>query len=261
MDFCMHCMAGYVDERGFCRRCHKPPNDFNRNPEAPPFIFPLRQGRYYLGDVLGQGGFGITYQAWDTVQRKRVAVKEFFPKGASVRDPVSYIQRLAPREDGGSLGDYYEHVKRNFFEEARLIYSLRDLPEIFTIYECFEELGTVFYSMEFLVGETLEQFSKRLGHVTWERIAPYIRDVAQSLQTLHERNLIHRDISPDNIMIDTNGKVWLLDLGAARVLNVNRELPNVSQVTHMVFKEGFSPPEQYTDAEKIGFGITYSKRH
>ena len=202
-------MSGYLDEHGICRHCRMQSGNPNRNPDALPYGFPLRQGRYRLGDVLGQGGFGITYQAWDAKQRRRVALKEFFPKGAVARDPASHIQRLVTREDGSVWADYYDHVKQRFYDEARIIYNLRDIPEIFTIYDYFEELNAAFYSMEFLEGETLGEMAKRMGHVTWSKIAPYIWDVTRSLEMIHRKDQIHRDVSPDNIFVQRNGQAKL----------------------------------------------------
>lgn len=144
---CIHCMQGVV-LRGVCTSCGKPETEDAQRPiNALPVRYLLGQKQYELGRVLGSGGYGITYLAWDQKGERRVAVKELFPahavrRGENGRDVVVTQGQQ----------QYFQHVKQRFCEEAQALYGLKNVPEVIDVYRLFEENGTAYYVMEYLEG-------------------------------------------------------------------------------------------------------------
>lgn len=200
----------------------------------------LGQGRFVLERVLGTGGFGITYQAYDRSAWQTVAIKELYPRG--------YLERNAKTgmltETEGKQ-QQFKRMRQRFKEEAQVIYSFRDRPEILKVYALFDENNTSYYVMEFLTGESLQNRIEREGKCGW----PFLREIAwtvlNSIRILHERNLIHRDISPDNIFLQKDGGVKLIDFGSVR---------NYVEADHFttILKDHFAPPEQYVQKSAQG---------
>lgn len=193
----------------------------------------LCQDRYTVEKVLGMGGFGITYQAFDQKTGRTVAVKELYPRWYAKRDRQSgRLTAVKGKEEA------FLQVRNRFTEEAQVIYSFRDRPEILKVYTQFEENGTSYYVMEFLTGESLQKRLDREGKCGWAFLREIAWPVLNSIQILHERNLIHRDISPDNIFLQKDGGVKLIDFGSVR---------NYARADHFttILKDHFAPPEQY----------------
>ena len=226
---CLHCMSGYVQD-GVCQRCGQADTDKNRIASALPYGYSL--GQYRLGEILGQGGFGITYHAWDMGAGRPVAVKEFFPVGCVSRNRDGTL-RVVPEK-----AQYFRHIKQRFQEEAQLIYSLRNYPEIFQIYSLFAYHGTVFYAMEYLKGENLNSYLCRKGHLEWDELKDAIWGTLLCLRILHEHHLIHRDISPDNIFLLASGGAKLIDFGSVRNYQTSDHFTGI-------FKASMAPPEMY----------------
>ena len=226
---CLHCMSGYVKD-GVCQRCGQADSDKNRIAAALPYGYSL--GQYRLGEVLGQGGFGITYHAWDMRASRPAAVKEFFPVGCVSRERDGTL-RVVPEK-----AQYFQHVRQRFQEEAQLIYNLRNHPEIFKIYSLFASHGTVCYAMEYLKGENLDSLLRRKGHLEWEDLKDAIWGALLCLRVLHEHHLIHRDISPDNIFLLSGGGAKLIDFGSVRNYRTSDHFTGI-------FKVSLAPPEMY----------------
>ncbi|MEY8391614.1 FHA domain-containing protein [Lachnospiraceae bacterium] len=231
---CIHCMAG-IDCADFCASCKKPAFWQKERPcDALPARYLLCQKQYYLGDVLGSGGFGITYLAWDNKYRRRVAVKELFPRYAAARN----------RQNGHITASeahlrQFLHVKKRFCQEAQALYELRDVPEIIDVYHLFEENGTAYYVMEYLEGRDLKKYIGECGRIPWTQMVKPLTMILRALHALHRKNLIHRDISPDNIFFRKDGGAKLIDFGSARSMNTD-------QMTK-ILKERFAPYEQFED--------------
>lgn len=230
-DLCPNCMAGIL-KNGVCTACGKPPLDQKRPGDALPLGYQLRN--YRLGKVLGHGGFGITYLAWDCKRDIRVAVKELAPSGAVTRDQTSGSFQV-----NGEKQAYFQHVKKRFREEAQTIYKLGSYEEIIRVFDLFDTLGTSYYVMEYLDGEDFRRIVSHTGKLSWEQIQRPVWDALKTLKILHNNQLIHRDISPDNIFLLKDGRTKLIDFGSVR-----RE-----RAGHFttILKQEYAPVEQFQE--------------
>lgn len=194
--------------------------------------------KYIIEKTLGEGGFGITYLATDTSLDIKVAIKEYFPAGFVIRDSehsntVSYFS--------GDKQDVFISGKDKFIKEARVLGKLSHLPGIVSVRDYFEENRTAYIVMEYLDGITLKDYLlQKGGMISIEHTLRLLEPVLLSLTEVHNQGLIHRDISPDNIMIMPNNQVKLLDFGAARNID-NLDAKSLS----VLLKPGYAPEEQY----------------
>lgn len=205
----------------------------------------LLDGRYLVGRVLGSGGFGITYKAYD-IKRKRIcAIKEYVPLGMVSRTSGSTMLILS--EQG--YGDQFDHGKKRFMDEANVLKSLDYNPVVAKIFDYFYENGTSYFVMEYVDGYTLSQLlNKHGGKIPYEELIHIIIQVSEGLDVVHTKsNLFHRDISPDNILVKKNGEIRLIDFGNAKFIS-NMENQNLS----IVLKQGYAPLEQYSSTSKQG---------
>ena len=197
----------------------------------------LKRGDYRIIEVLGQGGFGITYLALQVKLNRKVAIKEFFMKDLCNRD-----------DDGshvsvGSAGskDLVERFKQKFLKEAGLIASF-DNTNIIRIYDVFEENGTAYYVMEYLEGKSLKALVDESGALPEDVAVKYIRQVAGALKEVHENNLLHLDVKPANIMLDKKGNAVLIDFGISKHYD---EAGHQTSSAGVGISEGYAPIEQY----------------
>lgn len=227
---CMHCMKGKVIG-GRCTNCGRAPETAqDRCPAALPLNTRLH-GRYYLGDVLGQGGFGITYIAWDTKANRRVAIKELYPTNDVYRENHRTVAVRPGQET------YFAHVFQCFANEAKVLMELQH-EGVVRVYHLFEENNTVYYVMEYLEGSDLSAKLGKEGTQTWPEMEQIVRDILSALESLHRRGLIHRDISPDNIFLTTQGRAMLIDFGSVRNYQGKHSFT-------VFLKHNFAPWEQY----------------
>jgi len=193
-------------------------------------------GRYMVIQVLGAGGFGVTYKVLDQAEKKVCAMKEYMPRDIAHRSPGS--QEIRPLSE--SRREQYKKFHDQFYKEAQTIYSLRGHPNIVEIRHLFYENNTVYYVMEYVEGTDMKQLLKNSGgKLRWEEIKPLLEQVVTGLSYVHASGLIHCDISPDNIFLVNGGKVKLLDFGAAR-----STLRGSVETSVIVAKPGFAPYEQ-----------------
>ena len=218
---CPHC--GYVPEGKAVDYALRPGSILN--------------GKYLVGRVLGQGGFGITYIGWDLALERKVAIKEYFPSGQVVRQNgassllwYSTEQAESARESGMEM----------FLKEARKMNKVRKIPQVVQVLDLFQDNETAYIAMDFVEGENLKQYLKRTGPLSWEQMQDIFLPVIQAMEQVHRAGLIHRDLSPDNLMLLPDGGVQILDLGAAKDLSINSGASSMQ-----VAKGGFSPLEQY----------------
>lgn len=194
-------------------------------------------GKYMLGRALGQGGFGITYIAWDLLGERRVAIKEYYPSSNATRQLDRYT--VCPFTGSGST-EAFEKGRAKFSEEARKLTQFGDVSGIVSAYDFFEENGTAYIVMEYLEGRTLkEELNARGKPMSVEEALNVLTPVCEALEAVHAAGFIHRDISPDNIMLTPDG-AKLLDFGAARAFSLQGERSNTVNV-----KMGYAPQEQY----------------
>lgn len=207
-------------------------------PPPPLFALPrgtsLQKGRYTIEEVLGAGGWGITYKAHDEKLGRTVAIKELFLLELCVRQQ----QGVYPLPNLGQQG--YSEYKRRLLREAQLLASLNH-PGIVKVYDQFEENNTAYMVMEFVEGRTLEEELKAIGGpMSEQKAVAYILQVCEALKVIHGKNYLHRDIKPSNIMVRNDGSVVLIDFGIARQFAGGR----AQSMTHVIGTPLYGAPEQ-----------------
>lgn len=196
--------------------------------------------QYCIGSVLGCGGFGITYMAWDQKHNCKVAVKEFFPRHLAARSPGNTAVRIYPGRSAE-----FSHAKLRFQQEAEALYELRSIPEVINVVRLFEENGTAYYVMELLAGQDLKKYLAANGVLSWEGLQGATAMILRALNAVHRRQMIHRDISPDNIFMLQGGGAKLIDFGNARRYMSSGPLTKI-------IKTRFAPVEQLQDDGRQG---------
>ena len=205
----------------------------------------ILRGKYLVGSMLGQGGFGITYIGWDLALNRKVAIKEYFPSTYVSRDvEFSTVLQWYPShqaQEARSMG------KDLFLKEARKMNLVDSIPQVVHVQELFEDNQTAYIVMNYIPGENLEKRLLRTGPLSWKQVQELLLPVAGVMQKVHEAGLVHRDLSPDNLMIQPDGSIRILDLGAAKDLNLHSGVSSMQ-----VAKGGFSPIEQYIQKGNSG---------
>lgn len=234
MNRCYTCMQEVESETGVCPYCKAPleVSDFPKHHIAPGTL--LGDGRYMVGNALGEGGFGITYVGLDRQLQMKVAIKEYYPTGLVTRVEGNTVENITSQEAMVSFGE----GRNKFLNEARTLAGFFSEQGIVSVLNFFESNNTAYIVMEYLEGETLKSYLKRKGRLEPKEAVSLLRPIIDSLAVIHKANLIHRDISPDNIMIIKNG-IKLLDFGAARSYGDDNKSKSV------MLKEGYAPEEQY----------------
>ena len=199
-------------------------------------------GQYVIEKILGQGGFGITYQANDHKNGRKVAIKEFFPDSLATRQATTVMSF------SGERGESFEYGKECFLQEAETLAKFIGNENIVRIYSYFEENGTAYFVMEYIEGTSFDLYLKQKGgKISFQEAAKILVPIMDALEVVHSNGLVHRDVTPDNIYITNNGVVKLLDFGAARY-----SLGDKSRSLDIVLKHGFAPKEQYARHGKQG---------
>lgn len=236
-DLCCNCFQTMGEGDTVCPHCgHDPTADRDKYPLAlPPGT--VLGGQYILGRVLGQGGFGITYVAQDHKSKALVAIKEFFPDTLSSR-----TAKYAVTAYSGERNENFQYGKKCFLEEAKTLAEFMEHPNIVHVIQYFEENGTAYFVMEYIHGTTLQDYTaEKGGKISWKEAADILLPIVDALGAVHAKGIVHRDVTPDNIVITDDGQVKLLDFGAARYT-----LGHKSHSLDIVLKHGFAPKEQYT---------------
>lgn len=201
-------------------------------------------GKYVIQSVLGEGGFGIAYLGWDKLWEKKVAIKEFFPSGIAARI-IDYGTEVTVTSR--ERFDIFEGGKQRFLKEAKLMAKCNDIPGVVNVRDYFEANGTAYIVMDYLDGITLKNYIQFNGLLTAQDIRSVMKPITEALEEIHKKGYIHRDISPDNIMLMPGNKNVLMDFGAAR----NYADYGDSTLT-VLLKHGYAPPEQYQTNGKQG---------
>lgn len=242
-NLCMGCMKE-LTQAGVCPYCgYDPGNVSEEGHYLKPYT--ILNGKYLVGKVLGEGGFGITYIGYDLNLEVPVAIKEFYPNGFVTRE--GGVTSLVSVYRGANL-EAVSKWKNNFIREARTLAKCSHFSGIVGVKDFFEENGTAYIAMEYLEGMTLKAYVKACGgKVETGWLLKSLEPVMSSLAKVHEYGLIHRDISPDNIMILGSGNMKLLDFGAARDYSAEDE-----KSLSVMLKPGYAPEEQYRTRGKQG---------
>ena len=235
-NLCYNCFQQKPDGNGPCPYCGF---DLAENQEK--FPMALKAGtvlnsRYTVGRVLGQGGFGITYVAWDEKLAARVAVKEYMPG------------ELAARMDGKTLTvmtaakrDDFAYGQERFKEEAQILAKFMGQPNIAGVTDYFDENGTSYFVMDYIEGISFKTYiANQGGKVSVQEALDVMIPVLRALTAVHAEGFIHRDVTPDNIYITKDGNVKLLDFGSARY-----SIGDKSKSLDVILKVGYAPKEQY----------------
>ena len=245
---CMKCMHALAAGETFCSECGRPYGSVETEPFA---LKPgtILDGKYLVGEMLGQGGFGITYIGFDLLLEQKVAIKEYYPMSTGMvsrENSTTVVWSSAVMQKSGM-----EKGFDSFLKEARKMAKLGGIPGVVGVKSVFIQNETAYIVMDFIEGETLLKKLQREGPMDYGTCINLMTPIMQALAEVHKHGIIHRDISPDNIMVQSDGKLILLDLGAAKDLDIQGKDGNV-QSSQMVAKHGFSPVEQYGQAGKIG---------
>lgn len=242
-DYCMNCMREVAEGTAICPFC----GFDERSAPAEPHQLPHRTilaGRYLVGRAIGEGGFGITYVGWDLRLGTKVALKEYFPNGFVGRT-ASETLLVSPYSQGK---DFFEAGKEKFYAEARRLAKFQRLSGIVSVSDFFTENNTVYIVMEFIEGQTLKQYAAaRGGRIAPEELFRIMEPVLTALREVHRSGLIHRDISPDNILVTPDGAGRLIDFGAAREQSGSGE-----RTLSVMLKKGYTPEEQYREHGEQG---------
>ena len=212
---------------------------FNESEEQPYLALPLGtllNGRYMLGKVLGVGGFGITYLGYDLTLEIKVAIKEYMPSAIATRNADRYNVTLTGRVD-----EDYQYGMERFLDEAKILAKLQNTPHVVSVQNYFKENNTAYFVMEYIDGMSLKAYLANQGDkIPYTQALTILQPIMEALIQVHALNLLHRDISPDNIYITSKGESRLLDFGAARFALGDGKSVSV------ILKHGYAPEEQYS---------------
>ena len=242
---CLNCLEPSVSEP--CPQCGWSTGDLPENANIlPPGS--LLQDHYRLAKSLGQGGFGVTYLAFDETLEIRLAIKEYLPKDSASRsrDALTITSSSKNQED-------YQYGLQGFLKEARMLAQFQGHPGIVGVRRFFEENNTAYLVMDFVDGDSLKKIlENRGGQLPWKEAVEIMVHVLAALRAVHRVSdsgepMLHRDIAPDNIYITKDGQVKLLDFGAARYAS-----GDLSHSLSVVLKEGYAPEEQYRKKGRQG---------
>ncbi|MBP3620544.1 MAG: PASTA domain-containing protein [Lachnospiraceae bacterium] len=232
---CMNCMGEFDEEYEICPHCgYIAGNTKNEAYHLQPTT--IIGKRYIVGEVIGYGGFGVTYIGWDAALEQRVAIKEYFPNEFCSRTLGE--DRVSPYS--GSKYEQFESGKSKFLSESKCLSKLSDVEGIVKIQECFEENNTAYIVMEYLEGRTLKSMIEEKGKIDVDTAIGMIKPILKALDRVHQEGIIHRDIAPDNIFITNDGTLKIIDFGASKFATTKH-----SKSLSVVLKPGYSPEEQY----------------
>jgi serine/threonine protein kinase len=233
---CMGCMTDKKEDHPECPNCGFIEGTM---PDSPLFLPPrtVLQEKYLIGRVLGQGGFGITYLAWDLNLNVKLAIKEYFPQDLASR-AAGHSQVSAY---SGSMGSQYDYGLDKFLQEARTLAQFEGHPNIVSVRDFFKANGTAYFVMSYVEGVTLkDHLANSGGTLSVDQSRAVLMPVMDALKEVHAVNVLHRDISPDNIFINKKGQVILIDFGAAR-----QAIGEKGRSLSIILKPGYAPEEQY----------------
>ena len=231
--FCPYCMNP-VKEGESCTNCGLTEGVYTPRDHHLP-LGTVLNNRYLIGRVLGEGGFGITYIGCDLNLEMKAAIKEYFPIDRGYRFSKASLEV----SNYAHTAEKFQSGKAKFLREARTMARLDKLQNIVSVRDFFEENNTAYIVMEYVEGTTLKELvNQRGGRIPAGELLYMLEPLFPALTSVHEMGLIHRDISPDNLMLE-NGKIKLLDFGCAR------ESAAQSETMTIALKQGYAPIEQY----------------
>jgi serine/threonine protein kinase len=203
-----------------------------------------RLDEYEISGVLGEGGFGIVYLAWDHSLQRRLAIKEYMPSSLAWRARGMEVLIKDPKH-----AESFDAGLRSFINEAKLLASF-DHPSLLKVHRFFQANGTAYMVMPFYEGVTLKEALMGSDQPPDERwLRELLQPLLAALEYLHDASCYHRDIAPDNVLLVDEGRPLLLDFGAAR-----KVIGDLTKAVTVILKPGYAPIEQYGDLPGIGQG-------
>jgi serine/threonine protein kinase len=230
---CLHESTGLYEYP--CASCNWYPEQYSNSGL---YLSPgtILHGQYQIAKLLGHGGFGITYLAWDNLLEIKLAIKEYMPRDFATRNSTnSEISTFA-----GDAQANFSYGLERFLEEARTLAKFQQHNGIVSVLNVFYGNGTGYMVMEYVDGLTLKEYLIQKDKLTWEQTLKLFMPVMDALREVHKYGMLHRDISPDNIYLCRDNRVKLLDFGSARYA-----LGGHSRSLSVVVKPGYAPEEQY----------------
>ncbi len=247
---CYNCFQQIADPTQPCPHC-----GFDLEENRQKFPVALRAGtvlnnRYIVGRVLGQGGFGITYVAFDSQLQARVAVKEYMPSDIATRVEGTTVSIMMDTKS-----DDFTYGAERFQEEARTLAKFIGHPNIAGVSSYFDQNDTSYFVMDYIEGVSFKSYiANNGGKVSVDETLNVMIPVLRALTAVHAEGFIHRDVTPDNIYISKDGNVKLLDFGSARY-----SIGDKSKSLDVILKVGYAPKEQYIRRGRQGpFTDVYS---
>ena len=240
---CYNCFKERDSQEGPCPCC-----GFDLEENIRKYPTALRPGtvlnsRYIVGRVLGQGGFGITYVAYDTQLAAKVAVKEFMPGELAARVNGTTVSVMS-----ADRSNDFAYGAERFKEEARTLAKFMGNPNIAAVTSYFDENDTSYFVMDYIEGISFKTYIANCGgRVSAEDALNVMIPVLRALTAVHAEGFIHRDVTPDNIYITKDGLVKLLDFGSARY-----SIGDKSKSLDVILKVGYAPKEQYIRRSRQG---------
>lgn len=250
---CMGCMAELPQVMEVCPLCNFSKTSYEKPKNGLP-LETILNGKYLIGRVIGIGGFGITYVGWNLYQGKKVCIKEYFPREVAVRNSMAtnYTEQLAvsvlceqnqtgiDTVEWSKAREYFTRGLASYMREAETLSKFYLMPGIVSVRDRFEDNYTSYIVMEYIDGINMKQYAKsKGGTLKPEEVFSLLKNVMKALNEVHKCNIIHRDISPDNIMITRTLEAKLIDFGASQDYeNMEKSL--------VLLKQGYAPLEQYS---------------
>ena len=225
-----------------CVQCGWSPDQYS---ETGLYLSPgtILNNQYQIGKMLGHGGFGITYLAWDNLLHRRLAIKEYMPRDFATRNATNSTISIY----AGAATESFAYGLERFLDEARTLAKFQQYAGIVSVLNVFYGNSTGYMVMEYVEGRTLKDYLLEKGLLSWELTLQLFMPIMDALREVHKGGIMHRDISPDNIYLCNDNRIKLLDFGSARYA-----LGGHSLSLSVVVKPGYAPEEQYRAKGKQG---------
>lgn len=240
--YCSRCMRPVEDEEDICPHCgYDPYHDSDTHLLEEGTL--LNNGRYQIGAVIGSGGFGITYAAWDRKFDQPVAIKEYYSR--------NLCERNTTEDDTVTVNPDSEYIYQKgldrFIREAKILNTLENVKNVVPVIEWFEANNTAYIVMKYIRGITLEEYVQK-NNIQPQKLIAMMREIIDSLILIHQQGILHRDISPTNIMVQEDGTMILIDFGAAAL----EDQISQGKGKTAIFNRRYAPPEQYDESGMQG---------